>query len=135
MRRRIFWIFFAFLAFAILTPVSISSYKDWQVYTKGVNVTVQIVSLPRSTPGLMKFKLNESIYDKKISSKDALNAGDSLQLKYLRGFEGHFLFPTENPIPWAVFSILLFISLGIACLYYAFKKDSPPVEAFGKKIA
>jgi len=135
MRRRIFWVFFAFLAFVILTPVSISSYKDWQVYTKGVNVTVQIVSLPRSIPGLMKFKLNENIYDKKISSKDALNAGDSLQLKYLRGFESHFLFPAENPIPWAVFSILLFISLGMACLYYAFKKDPPAVEAFGKKIA
>jgi uncharacterized BrkB/YihY/UPF0761 family membrane protein len=137
MRTRIFWIFFAVIAFVILIPVSISVYKDWQVYSKGTLVKVELTSLPRSTSGFIKFKMDGRIFDKRLSGNvnSSVNVGDTIQLKYLKGYEGHFLFADENPMSWDILAIAIALFLGIACLYYAFKKDPPPVQAFGRKLS
>lgn len=136
MSRRLIWIFFSLIAFAILIPVSISINGDWQVYSKGTIVKVELKSLPRTTSGFIKFKMDGRIYNKRLSGNvtNSLNVGDSIQLKYLKGYEGHFLFPDENPVTWSIIAILLFPALGIACLYYAFKRDPPPIQVFGKTL-
>jgi hypothetical protein len=137
MRTRILWIIFASIAFIILVPVSISVFSDWQVYSKGTMVKVELTSLPGSTSGFIKFRMDGKIYDKRLDGNinTSMNVGDSIQLKYLRGYEGHFLFADENPMSWDIAVIVMAFLIGIACLYYASKKNPPPIIAFGKKLS
>jgi hypothetical protein len=135
MRTRMFWIIFAIVTFTIFIPVSISAYKDWQVYSNGKLVKVELISLPRSSSGFIKFKIGGQIYDKRLSGNINMNVGDSLQLKYLNGYEGHFLFADENPMSWDIAVLIMALFIGTGCLYYAFKKDPPPLKAFGRKLS
>ena len=135
MRTRIFWGGFALLPFLISIPFSISSYKDWKVYRGGSIVSTRLITVPKSSPGYIKFQFDGHTYSKRISGylDPSIRTGDTLQLKFLRGYEGHFLFPDENPLSWDIVVILMMLFLGFACLYYAFRKN-PPNKVFGRKI-
>jgi hypothetical protein len=138
MRRRLFWMFFALLAIAMVVFLSYSVITKWQIYSKGSIVEVTITSLPNATTtnGNVKFEYEGTIYAKSMDGNTSrmYHPGDKLKLKYLKGYSRIFLFPDENPLPWGVAVIAMISFFGIACLYYAFKKDPPPIQAFGRKL-
>jgi len=134
MRTRIFWGSFALIAFLLLIPIGISFYNDWRVYNYGSIVKTKLVAVPRASPGYIKFQFDDRIYSKRISGyfKQSLRAGDTLQLKFLNGYEGHFLFADENPLSWDISVIIMILFLGGACLYYTFKKNPPTFKVVKK---
>ena len=126
MRNRIFWIVVGLLAFTLAVPLGISGYKDWEVYHGGSIVTVRLLSVP-VFKGDLKFELDGKTYYKRLtgSLNGSVHAGDTIELRYLKGWEGHFLWPAENPIPGALGAVGLFLIFGFAGLYYAFRRDPP----------
>ncbi|OMP74663.1 hypothetical protein [[Flexibacter] sp. ATCC 35208] len=111
----------------LLIPVSISLKKDYDVYMNGSIVTVKIKKLPGTyftKNEFMYFELNGNTYSKSISknTRDLLQVGEEIKLKYLAGESSHFLFPEENPFIWGIFAISLFALFSMASFYYAFKK-------------
>lgn len=128
MKTRIGWLGLAIASFAILIPVSISVYSDWQVYTKGSLVTVKVASVPRTSSGSIKFVVNGITYDKKVSGDWSRYLGNDIQLKHLDTVTGHYLFPDENPIPWDIAIIVMLLFLVSAFIYYATKKNPPAIR-------
>ena len=129
-----FWICFASLAFLMCVVLSLPFYSDYEVYTYGKVCKVVIKSLPtgdQMNDDVMYFYKDDHLFDKKVEPSFALlhQPGDTIEMKYLDDFNGHFLFKDENPMYWGIFTMGLIVSSGIACLYYAFKKD-PPVVRF-----
>src|SRR6185503_3108159 len=112
---RIFWIACAVIAFMILVPVSISGFRDWQVCSKGTVVRAEVTSLPGAL-GFLKFRINGQIYDKHMRARriNPINVGDTIQLRYLQGYEGHILWPAENPIGGDIAAIIMLFIMGIA---------------------
>ncbi len=55
--------------------------------------------------------------------------GDTLELKYLDGYDHHFLFPNENPLYSDLGVVLFFTICGISCLSYAFRKEPPSTSS------
>ena len=138
MRTRIFWGGFALLAFILLIPLSISFYEKWEIYCRGRIVEVTVTSLPNrlAKSGNMKFEFNGKIYSESMngSSSNYFQVGEKIQMRYL---DGHriFLFLEDNPIGWGIFVLLMIFSFGVYFVYCAFKKDSPSVQAFGRKLS
>jgi hypothetical protein len=133
MNYKSFWIFFACLAFLLCIVLSKSFYRDYEVYYYGNVCKVVIKSLPgggQTTGGFMYFYKDDQVYFKKVNGNYGLlhQVGDTIELKYLEKFNGHFLFKNEDPIAWGVFTMIMMIGLGIACLNYAFKKEPPIVK-------
>ena len=128
MKIRIFWNLLGILPFAILVPLLISFYNDYLVYKNGSIVEAVIIFLPKNNTSKtdnMKFEINGVVYDKKVyeSYSNSHIVGQRIKLKYLAGYTNHFLFPEESPFLWGVLNTILFISLGIACFYYGYKKQ------------
>lgn len=128
MKRRIGWLAFAVVTLALLIPVSISAYGDWQVYSKGSLCVVRVVSVPRLGSGSIKFVVKGVTYDKKVSGDWSRYLGKGIQLKHLDTVGGHYLFPDENPMPWDIAGIGMTLFCAIAFIYYAVKKDPPPIR-------
>jgi hypothetical protein len=127
-RISIFWIAFAFVALILTIPVGISINNNYKVFKNGTIKDVVIKSLPNanSTSGsFMKFYLNENVYSKKVYGSFGLyhKIGDTIQLKYLAGYEHYFLFPNEqNPLIWGTIGLGMLIISASFCFFYAYKK-------------
>lgn len=100
---------------AMSVPISIGAYNDYQVYTKGTLVDVVITHRENSL-GFVKFTLGGTQYDKRVGKGNDntvgyFKPGQTLQLKYLKGYENDFLFPDENPLygSAALFAMFLFM--------------------------
>ena len=113
MRRKLFWLGFALLAFILLIPLCIGLYEKWQVYTRGSIVDVTVTSLPNplSTNGTLKFKFHGKIYSESSSgaANNYLHMGDTIKMKHLNEYQ-IFLFVNDNPVGWGVL-VILFILL------------------------
>lgn len=132
MSSRIIWIISAVVAAAILIPVSMSGYEDWQVYSRGSLVVVHITRLPSARSGFLKFTLNGRPYDKSVSQRfnNNLNIGDSIRLKYFSGAANRFLWPDENPVSGDLAAIVILFSSLIACIVYASRRVPPEATVF-----
>jgi len=131
-RSRIIWIAFAVIAFSIFLPVSISLYRDYEVYSEGGVVDVTVTYLPdplTSKSEFMKFEMGGNIYDKRVNrnTSSVLHIGEKIQLKYLEQYKGHFLFPKEDPIGWGVCALAMLLFVGLSCIYYACQKNPPSI--------
>ena len=106
-------------AFLLLIPISIASYKDCQVLRNGKLVKVELTYISR-VHQFIRFKMNNTIYDKKIDSYSSFshNIGDTLSMRYLRGYENTFLYSDENPMFWNLLLALTLLFCGVGCLYY-----------------
>jgi hypothetical protein len=81
----------------------------------------------------VQFEFQGKIYTESEGSHN-LQIGDKLLMKHLP-WSDIFLFPdADNPATVGSVLILFIVFCGICCLYYAFKKGSPPVVVFGKRI-
>lgn len=103
---------------AMSVPISIGSYDDYQVYSKGTLVNVVITHRENSL-GFIKFTLGGKQYDKRVGKGDDntveyFKPGQTLQLKYLKGYEDHFLFPDENPL----YSYALVLCMFLLMIFY-----------------
>jgi hypothetical protein len=138
MSKKIFWNGVALLAFILTVIISIAFYKKWKIYYYGRIVDVTITALPNQfvRNGTMKFDFDGKIYAKSVngSASNYFQVGEKLQMKHLDG-DRIFLFLDENPVGWGIFVLLMIFPSGVCCVYYAFKKDPPPVEAFGKRLS
>jgi hypothetical protein len=116
------------LFFALIIPVSISFYRNYQVYSKGHFVVVTVKRLPvpaSSKSSFMSFEMAGRIYTKKVggSRADDLYVGEKLSLKYLEGYDYNFLFPDENPSIWGIVCIVVLFVFGIASFFTAFRRS------------
>jgi len=112
----------ATIAFLLVVPVSISFYNDYQVFNKGNLVSVIVTAFPSNysyKSGFLKFEFNGRMYDKRAYAHGNYRLGQTLQLRYLEGYEDNFLFINENPSYSSVFLIILLVILGIYSIYYA----------------
>jgi hypothetical protein len=126
---RTIWIICAVVSFSILILVSIGNFEEYKVFMYGHIVQVTITTVPfcltlRSS-GFLKFTLNNTTYDKKLSGNecDGFYVGEKIQLRYLEGYEEKFLFANENPIYSIIIFTLFFVGLGIWSIYYAVKRQ------------
>jgi len=60
------------------------------------------------------------------SSTYDFNIGDTIQLRYLKGYEHYFLLPNYNPCYWAIIDYLIFTIMAIAFIYYFIKNKNIP---------
>ncbi len=138
MTRRKIWGAFALLAFALLVFLGSAFYEQWEVYARGSQVSVRVVSLPEGPVenGTLKFEFRGSIHATNITSGASpyLHVGDTVQLKYLAG-DPIFLFPDDNPAGWGSIVLGMILGLGACCVYYMLRKDPPPVRIFGWNVA
>lgn len=126
-KSKMSYIVMALLFFALIAPVSISFFRNYQVFSKGHLVEVIVKRLPNpsgSKSSFMSFEMAGKTYTKKIGGgkADELYVGERLSMKYLEGYDYNFLFPDENPIIWSVVCIVVLFVFGIASLLAAFKK-------------
>jgi hypothetical protein len=123
---KIFLTIIAVISFLMMIPISLSYYDKYQVYTKGHIVNVTITKLPNLSylkSDFMKFSMDGKIYDKRIrAGKFPYKVGDTIQLKYLKGYEVFFLFPNENPNYWAIILLIFFPFCGCYLLYYVYRE-------------
>ena len=132
MKRKWVWLLFALGAFLLLVPISISVYLDYQVYTKGTIISVEITSLDLN---FINFKLGDKAYFKRVkNARSYWTVGETARLKFIKGREDHCLFADENPIPAGFLLIGALIFCGIMFIYYSSKKDAPPAKVFGVQI-
>jgi hypothetical protein len=132
MKRMFVYLIFALVAFLIFIPVSISSYIDYRIYTKWDIISVEITSLDLN---YINFRVGDKNYFKRVKNATRYwSVGETARLKYLKGYEDHCLFANENPIPVDVIVLVMFLFCGIYFLRFTFKKDAPPVKAFGVQI-
>jgi hypothetical protein len=126
MKMKIIWIICALISFGITIPLSITFYNDYEVYTKGNLINVTITNVPKiyggpSSFNFMNFNYNDKNYSIKVYNTNGFSIGENIQLRYLKGFENHFLFPDDNPLGWDIFAIIILVVTGIGCIYYLFK--------------
>jgi len=86
---KVSWLITGIVFLALLIPISISFYNDYQVFSRGYIVDVVVTRIPRSIGAkgsvFMKFKMGEKLYDKKIGASMSrfYHVGDKIKLKYL----------------------------------------------------
>lgn len=107
---------------AMSVPISMGAYDDYQVYIKGTLVDVVITHRENSL-GFIKFTLGGKQYDKRVgkgddNTVDYFKPGQTLQLKYLKGYEGDFLFPDENPLYESVGVFAMFLLFVVYFTWY-----------------
>jgi hypothetical protein len=131
---KVSWLFTAILFLALIIPISMSFYKDYQVFSKGHIVDVVITRIPQTIGAkgsvFMRFKMNEKIYDKRVGASTSrfYRVGDKIKLRYLAGYESNFLFPSETPTYNGIVVILIFLIGAIFSFYYAFRNQDHPLE-------
>jgi hypothetical protein len=136
MNSRAIWVIAAVVMAAIFIPVSISSYYDWESFSRGSLVTVSITRLPTNSSSYLKFSFKGQKYAKQVSGNININltVGDNTQLKFYEGAGDHFLFPEENPMTGDLIATGILIFLAVVSTYYATRKTPPPIKLFGKTI-
>ena len=117
MKRRIIWVFVALFFAAILIFASISFYNTYQVYEHGHLIMVEVESIPStiSSKGVwIKFNIRGGLHEIKVGSNLAqtLRKGDGIEVKYLEGYEDHFLLPNENPMYGGILSVMVPLIFG-----------------------
>lgn len=116
----------AILVLLFMIPVSLSLHEDYQVYKRGKIVDVTVVSVPTvsvSHGGDMTFLMNGKMYRKRISILDyGFKNGDTIQLKYLEGYDYNFLFPNEKPMLSGMLLIVVMSFVAFYLLYYIYIK-------------
>lgn len=110
------------LVLAMSVPISIGAYGEYQVYSKGKIVNVVITHRENSL-GFIKFTLGGKQYDKRVGKGDDntveyFTQGQTLQLKYLKGYEDDFLFPDENPLYASVALFAMFLLFVVYFTWY-----------------
>ena len=121
---RITWVICTLGFAAMLIPISIGFKRDYKIYTEGKLVKVIVTGIPHNwttrSKGMMFFNYDGEGYKILVSGQvdNIFHTGDTIQLRYLKGYEYHFMLPNSNPIPWGITDILL-MALGIIVgIYY-----------------
>ncbi|HVY74705.1 MAG TPA: hypothetical protein VG890_07740 [Puia sp.] len=130
MNIRSIWIIAACLDILVLIIICMSFNADYQVYTKGEICKVVIKSLPSLNNGMMYFYSDKIVDYTRVNGSFRLShqVGDTIELKYLPGFDHHFLFVNENPLPVGVGLIIFLVFCFGAFITYAFRKEPPAIR-------
>ena len=119
---RNFWLILSIGSFLLTIPISISSYHDYEVVTKGKIVQVVLIEISQSK-GFIKFKLNGKVYDKRFNRflGNSNKIGDLIKMRHFSGNGEYFLLADENPIFIDLFLIIALLFCSGACIYYRVK--------------
>lgn len=119
---KLFFLAASMIAFVLVIPISIGLYKDYKVISKGDIIKVKLTYISKGN-GLIRFKMNDKIYDQRINrfSDFDKNIGDTINMRYLKGYKDNILFAEDNPVNTNLLLVAALLFCGIACLYYRAK--------------
>jgi hypothetical protein len=123
MTKKKFSVALAIMIYLILIPISMAFYYDYTVFKKGHVVSVTVLGTDGSD---LDFVMNGHTFSKKLNKYafDSFKKGDTIQLKYLEGYEHHFLFQNENPLNVGPLLIaMFFFGASYVIYYYCIKKE------------